>query len=421
MMPSISLCMIVKNEEQLLASCLESVKELVQEMIVVDTGSSDKTVEIAASFGAKIFSFHWCDDFAAARNESLKHAAQQWILVLDADEILDEENRDKIKQVLEQASEKKYVGFGIISRHFTNIIDEIGWQKNKYMFTANALPLLTKFKGFYDDKWKTRLFLNNKHIFYQGKIHEDVNPSIELWHSKEPSKLIANTGIVIHHLHAMKNTDVVQEKQRKYFELTKSEINIHPSKKLYVDLAVGYIYFEAQLAKALHALLQALLQDNEYNRLTNQEQGMLTKYIHENDTSNAFSLLLNKLNYNDLDYNVLLNLAKACFFRELYPETEVILQTLSSQVKVLAQDRYLHELLGVTYAKQEKNREAITVFNGLHQKYLKNSQYIFNLAALYEKIKDYDNAIIMFSKLLELKHPQANEIRQRIEVLKKIR
>jgi len=87
-MSLISLCMIVKNESHNLSRCLDSVKDLVDEMIVVDTGSTDNTVDIAKGYGAKVGFFEWCDDFAAARNHSLSLASGDWILVLDADEEL---------------------------------------------------------------------------------------------------------------------------------------------------------------------------------------------------------------------------------------------------------------------------------------------------------------------------------------------
>ena len=76
--------MITKNEEFFLEQCLNSVKDLVDEIIIVDTGSNDKTKDIARKFTDNIFDFEWCDDFSAARNESLKHATGDWILVLDA-------------------------------------------------------------------------------------------------------------------------------------------------------------------------------------------------------------------------------------------------------------------------------------------------------------------------------------------------
>ena len=79
----ISLAMIVKDEQATLAHSLESVSRLVDEMIIVDTGSSDGTIDIAKNFGAQVHHFKWRDDFAAARNESLKHCTGDWALILD--------------------------------------------------------------------------------------------------------------------------------------------------------------------------------------------------------------------------------------------------------------------------------------------------------------------------------------------------
>lgn len=87
-MNPISLVLIVKNESRCLARCLSAAQPYVDEMIVVDTGSTDNTLEIAKSFGAKTYSFEWVDDFAAARNYALSKATHDWRLVLDADEVL---------------------------------------------------------------------------------------------------------------------------------------------------------------------------------------------------------------------------------------------------------------------------------------------------------------------------------------------
>jgi glycosyltransferase involved in cell wall biosynthesis len=85
--PFLSLSMIVKNEEASLDDCLASAKALCDELVVVDTGSTDRTVEIARRHGAKLFHFEWCDDFAAARNFALEHTTGTWVLHLDADEV----------------------------------------------------------------------------------------------------------------------------------------------------------------------------------------------------------------------------------------------------------------------------------------------------------------------------------------------
>src|SRR5580692_6797465 len=96
----ISLCMIVKNEERVLARCLHSAASLAGEIIVVDTGSTDATLEIAARYGAKVISFDFTrPDFAAARNQALAHASGRWILTLDADETLEPESVPLIRDL----------------------------------------------------------------------------------------------------------------------------------------------------------------------------------------------------------------------------------------------------------------------------------------------------------------------------------
>lgn len=100
-MITISLCMIVKNEEENLPSCLDCVKGIVDEIIIVDTGSTDATKEIAAGYGARIFDFAWIDDFSAARNYAFAQATQEYILWLDADDILLEEDIEKFKRLKE--------------------------------------------------------------------------------------------------------------------------------------------------------------------------------------------------------------------------------------------------------------------------------------------------------------------------------
>lgn len=87
-MITISLCMIVKDEEQVLERCLDSVKELVDEIVIVDTGSTDATKDIAARYTDRLFHFEWNHDFSAARNFSFRQATQDYILWLDADDEL---------------------------------------------------------------------------------------------------------------------------------------------------------------------------------------------------------------------------------------------------------------------------------------------------------------------------------------------
>ncbi len=102
-MASISLCMIVKNEEAVLKRCLDSIADLMDEIIIVDTGSTDRTKEIAADYTSKIYDYRWANDFSAARNFSFSKATMEYIYAADADELLDEENHMRflrLKQAL---------------------------------------------------------------------------------------------------------------------------------------------------------------------------------------------------------------------------------------------------------------------------------------------------------------------------------
>jgi len=96
-MVTVSLCMIVKNEEEVLERCLTSVHDLVDEINIVDTGSTDDTIKIAEKFTDRVFQFEWTGKFKDARNESFKHATQEYIFYVDADDVLLESDREKFK------------------------------------------------------------------------------------------------------------------------------------------------------------------------------------------------------------------------------------------------------------------------------------------------------------------------------------
>ena len=98
-MISLSVCMIVKNEQEVIARCLECIKDIADEIIIVDTGSYDKTKQIANNYTNKIYDFKWCNDFSKARNFSFAKATKDYIMWLDADDIIKEKDRLKLKNL----------------------------------------------------------------------------------------------------------------------------------------------------------------------------------------------------------------------------------------------------------------------------------------------------------------------------------
>src|SRR5258707_769868 len=106
MPPRVSLCIIAKNEEAHLPECIGPLRDLVQEILVVDTGSSDRTREVAGELGARVVEFPWIDDFSAARNESLRHATGDWIFWVDADDRVDATNRERLQRVFAELTDE---------------------------------------------------------------------------------------------------------------------------------------------------------------------------------------------------------------------------------------------------------------------------------------------------------------------------
>lgn len=158
----ISLCMIVKNEEKNLPRCLESLKTLMDEMIIVDTGSSDRTKMIAESFGAKIFDYEWTNDFAAARNFAFSKAAGDYIYSADADETLTGENIEKFGLLksalkLQEAGDSNAAAIDIVQMYYCGQLK--GTERSVYNFDRELRP---------------KLFRRMREFVWEDPIHEQV-------------------------------------------------------------------------------------------------------------------------------------------------------------------------------------------------------------------------------------------------------
>ena len=146
----VSLCMIVKNEERVLERCLNSVKDFVDEIIIVDTGSTDSTKEIAKKFTDKVYDFEWCYDFAKARNYSFSKATKDYIMWLDADDVILEKDLKKLLKLKQNLSKNVDA---VMLKYDLNV-DE------------NGTPMLS----FY----RERIVRRNANFRWTGKIHEVI-------------------------------------------------------------------------------------------------------------------------------------------------------------------------------------------------------------------------------------------------------
>jgi tetratricopeptide (TPR) repeat protein len=226
--PLLSLCTIVKNEAKNLPRCLESAREVADEMVVVDTGSTDDTVAVAERYGARVVHFSWCDDFSAARNTAVSHARGKWILALDADETLARDARRKLRGLLRDERYQAYL---------INIRSPLKGTRSQAA-VINAWP---------------RVFRNRPEIRYEGRVHEQISPSIA-----RLGGTVAATELIIDHLGYHQDFSDQMEKQARNLALLERELAEHPD-----DPMTMFHYGEAlglggRIAEAVDAYRRAI-------------------------------------------------------------------------------------------------------------------------------------------------------------------
>lgn len=222
-MITISLCMIVKNEERILRRCLDSVADLVDELVIVDTGSEDATKEIAAEYGAAVYDFAWVDDFSAARNFAFSKANGDYVYSADADEVLDEENRGRFRRLKE------------------TLLPEIEIVQMKY---RNQMRFDTVYN--FDEEYRPKLFKRRREFVWEAPIHEAVRLT----------PLVYDSDVVIDHLpeasHAKRDLDNFYRHCREGYRLPKRLHNMYARELLMAggqeDFSNAEAVFEASAA-----------------------------------------------------------------------------------------------------------------------------------------------------------------------------
>jgi len=347
--PTISLCMITKNEEHFIAQCINSVKELINEIIVVDTGSNDKTVEIAKSFGAKVYFRAWDDDFSAPRNLSIAKASGDWILVLDADEAIDSSDHEKLNKLTLNPSNC----YLLTQRHYTNDARLSGFTPVKGEF-----PHWEKGMGGYFESSCVRLFPRHPGIEYRNRIHELVEPCLaELKRYK-----IVSSGIRIHHYGHIREVREKKDKSSLYTSLGQKKLREQPTNwKVFFEMGV-----EHQVNGRYEQAIQAFMRSLE----------LLPKYLP-----------------------TWINLGYALGEAGRYQEAEQALNT-ALQLNNKAHEAYCN--LGVVYMRTERYYFAERCFI---EAVRLNPEYInayCNLGETFMLLGNFEQAFLTFQKALQL-------------------
>ncbi len=201
-----SLCMIVKNEEKNLARCLLSVKDLVDEIIIVDTGSTDRSQQIAEVFGARVYQHPWHDDFSEARNISLAHASGKWIFILDADEVIARQDHEALLQIIRNP-DAPACAYSLMTRNYTDDVGTQGWQANDGHYSGEQAG------SGWNPSEKVRLFPNDPRICFENPVHELVEPAL-----RRAGIPIKKCPVAVHH-YGMLNREKHLTKKKGYFSL----------------------------------------------------------------------------------------------------------------------------------------------------------------------------------------------------------
>lgn len=211
--PLLTLCLIARDEEDTLARCLASVRGVADEIVLVDTGSADRTMEVARSFGARVFILPWAGSFSEARNHSLEQARGEWVLVLDADEEIHPEDRDRLRALVERFVACPEAGpEGCFLVTISYVGDEPGDQ--------------------YETDLRLSLFRNQAEYRYRGAIHEDIADRIrEASRGAEegsPPAVLGTTDIRILHYGYLTPRWMSKDKSRRNMAALRAELDLRP-------------------------------------------------------------------------------------------------------------------------------------------------------------------------------------------------
>jgi tetratricopeptide (TPR) repeat protein len=390
----LSLCAIALNEEESLPQCLNSVNNVVDEMVVLDTGSSDRTVEVAQSLGASVYPFEWCNDFAAARNEALKYVRGEWVLVLDADEVL---NPEVVPQVQQAIAQENYLVVNLVRQ-------EIGAAQSPYSLTS-------------------RLFRKHPELKFSHPYHAMVDDSAIALIQKEPHwQIVSLSPIAIFHYGYQPDTIAAKGKFKRAREVMEAFLATHPE-DAYTGNKLGALYLqEGRIQEGIQLLENAAASQtidapilfelhyhlgNGYTRLSDPNQAAQ----HYQEALKQPILPQLKLGA----YNNLGSLLQAA------GEFELAEKIYQEALKIDSSFAIAHYNLGMTYKAQGNFKDAIAAYEQAIQLNPHYAPAYQNLGVVWLKCGQIPKSMEAFGRAIALyqtQNPQeAQRLRQKLKAM----
>ncbi len=278
--PMLSLIAIAKNEAAGMADFLRHHQDLFDELIVIDTGSTDQTATIATDNGAKVFDFTWCDDFSAARNFSLEKASQKWALCLDIDEFIAQSDFERLRQLIQKLQDQPTC-FMLPQWNYYDDARHQEWQPVRGQY-----PEFEKnHEGFFVAQ-QYRLFPTDCGLNWQGRVHEDMSPSLKT--AKVPSKFL---DIPIHHYGYVKSDEHNRDRNDMYGRLVRKKVEDAPD-NWSANLELAYILVQEGQGRQAIPVLEKLNKIGKAGPVLSRAQAMLAKlYVADDRPDEAIAVL----------------------------------------------------------------------------------------------------------------------------------
>lgn len=390
----ISLCMIVRNEERVLGDCLKSVKEWVDEIILVDTGSTDKTVEIAKEHGAKVFHFPWCDDFSAARNVSLEHATKEWLFWMDADDTLPEACGKRLHEVVSLVEDR--VAGILMQVHIPPAPGDSGFTIVDHV----------------------KLFRNRPEHRFTGRIHEQILEPIY-----QNGGQVQRSDLYVVHSGYDYSPEGQQKKRERDLTILEKDLKDRPDHP-FVLFNIGMTAFHLkEFDRAIPALERCLEKSKPHESTVRKVYAMLSScHLEKRDLVNARIRLEQGLALFPKDPELLFRAGN--LYRELgdlqaAERSYVALLTARETGHLDSLDVSMagfkgHHNLALIYQDQGKWNEAETHWKAALSDNPTFAPSWMGLAELYLKLRRFEDARAILCRLAEIAPDAAEGLSQRI-------